>query len=218
MIRLASAACLGGMLTACGSTTLHLGDNDSLNSRLDAGGPDATVYGAPSVDAEGYVSLDAGSGLVLVGEALSLCTFQSVVTTPSTQGGTALCVSGTVAASDYEWCQAGFDVNDPLGGDAGSLVLPSGATSLRVYFTQEVASPLRIQLGVNSNPPWCHYLTGGSGQPIPLADFSTECWVDGGGGSFFEQGTAITAIHLEVPGNDVSETPFNFCFLGLTLQ
>ena len=36
--------------------------------------PDATVYGAPSVDAEGYVSLDAGSGLVLAALGVLLIT------------------------------------------------------------------------------------------------------------------------------------------------
>jgi hypothetical protein len=206
------------MVTACGTTTLHLGDDDPVTSEADAAAPDATVPGAPSIDSEGYVTLDAGCGVVLVGEALSLCTFQSVATKPSTGGGTSLCVSGNVAASNYEWCQAGFDVNDPPGGDAGALVLPACASSITVYFTQQVESPVRLQLGYNSNSPWCYYLMGESGQSIPLSKFSTECWLDGGGGDFFQPGTAFTSIHLEVPGNEFGETPFDFCFLGLTIQ
>jgi hypothetical protein len=31
-------------------------------------------------------------------------------------------------------------------------------------------------------------------------------------------GTPITVVSLSVPGSSTSATPFNFCFLGMTVQ
>jgi len=79
-------------------------------------------------------------------------------------------------------------------------------------------SQLQFQLYDGSNY-WCYSLPPSSTPTtttIPFASLNTQCW--NGLGSPFTSGTAIRSVSLVVPGSNLITTPFDFCFLGLTVN
>jgi hypothetical protein len=88
---------------------------------------------------------------------------------------------------------------------------------MTVSFANPGGSPLELQLNSSTSTYWCYELAGATSPvTIPLTSFNTQCWDNDG--QSFAPGTAITSIDLVVPGSDTSSTPYNFCFLGLTIQ
>jgi hypothetical protein len=179
---------------------------------------DATVPGAPTIGTNGYLSIEAGA-YVLVGYVSSFVggSSSSILLTFNS---TSFCASGTVATngSFQSYAGAGFDTDQPqspTGWTVSSLLL--SGTSMTVSFANPGDSPLELQLNSGTNAYWCYELAGATSPvTIPLTSFNTQCWDDDG--QSFVPGTAITSIDLVVPGSATSSTPYNFCFLGLTIQ
>jgi hypothetical protein len=178
-----------------------------------------TMAAAPVVSDSGYVTMSAGT-VVLVG-FISSATAGSGSSIALTYGAQNFCASGTVAAnSTYKsWANAGFSVNQDQSGASGSsssLVL-TGST-ISIGYVNRGGSELEFQFYDGSNY-WC-YILPASATPttttIPFSSLNTQCW--DGLGSAFTSGTAISNISLVVPGGNVSSTPFDFCFLGLTIN
>jgi hypothetical protein len=202
------------MLTACGTTTLHLGDTDTVTAELEASVPDA-VYGVPSIDSQDYLTLDAGLGLVFVGQVNHAGSPPSTIKIETS--GTSFCATGTVGPNDTDYAVAEFNVDQSPDGSYGQV--PLAADTITVYFTNSGGSPLRLQLGTSNNPttPWCYDVSDANGTRIDLTNFNTQCWSNDG--ESFEAGTPVASIGLEVPASkDGGTTDFNFCFLGLTVQ
>jgi hypothetical protein len=196
-----------------GSSTVAI---PGLDSGLGTGGTSAAV--APVVSDSGYVTISAGTA-VLAG-FISSSTAGSGSSIALTYGASNFCASGTVAAnSTYKsWANAGFSVNQDQSGASGSsssLVL-TGST-LSIGYVNHGGSQLELQLYDGSNY-WCFILLPSSvptTATIPFPSLNTQCW--DGQGSAFTSGTAIRSVNLVVPGSNVSSTPFDFCFLGLTV-
>ncbi|MDP9151217.1 MAG: hypothetical protein M3O36_14915 [Myxococcota bacterium] len=179
---------------------------------------DAVVPGAPVIGDDGYVNVSAGPS-VLTGYVYSFVGGSSS-SIALTYGATSFCASGTVGEnSAYQsYAGAAFAVNQARTSTGGSVspLLLSG-TSITVRFANYGNSPLEIQLVDGRNISWCYSLPPSSSvATVPLTSFNTRCW-DNSGASF-APGSAITAMQLVVPGSATSVTPFNFCFLGLTIQ
>jgi hypothetical protein len=135
-------------------------------------------------------------------------------------GPTGFCASGSVAPnSEFQsWAGAGFNVNQP---HAMPIALASqlslSGTTMTLSFENIAGSPLEIQLIDSSFGYWCYTLTQAAGPvAIPMVSFNSHCWDDSG--QSFQPGTDIQAFQLIVPGSDTIRTPFNFCFLGVTIQ
>jgi hypothetical protein len=74
-----------------------------------------------------------------------------------------------------------------------------------------------VQIIDSSDNYWCYTLNAPAGPvTIPMSSFNARCW-DNSGPSY-QAGTRISALQLIVPGSDLTRTPFNFCFLGVTIQ
>jgi hypothetical protein len=183
------------------------------------GGSAPTMAAAPVVSDSGYVTMSAGT-VVMVG-FISSATAGSGSSIALTYGTSNFCASGTVAAnSTYKsWANAGFTVNQDQSGASGSssaLVL-TGST-ISIGYVNRGGSELEFQFYDGSNY-WC-YILPPSATPttttIPFSSLNTQCW--DGQGSAFTSGTAIRSVSLVVPGGNVSSTPFDFCFLGLTIN
>ncbi len=213
MTRLASWVCLTGWTTACGTTTLHLGDDRPMSSVQESARDDATVPGAPTIDSDNNIVIDAGSNVVFAGIAGQTQSGANL-NRWSYPNGTSYCVAGSVLDSTDDYFVANFSVQQAHGENPSPMYL--SATSITVRFTNDAGSPLRLQLEYMADQPYCHDVSNASGLAIPLSEFSTQCWADGG--TFFDAGTAFTSIGLEVPGRGESVTPFDFCFLGVTVQ
>jgi hypothetical protein len=64
---------------------------------------------------------------------------------------------------------------------------------------------------------WCYPLTAAtSPATVPLSSFNSRCWDDSG--QPFTPGTSILAIQLDVPGSSSTDTPYSFCFFGMTID
>jgi hypothetical protein len=117
------------------------------------------------------------------------------------------------------WAGAGFNVNQAKSGAAGSsssLVL--SGSSISVSYVNHAGSTLEFQL-YDGSYYWCSYLpasTSPATTTIPFSKLNSQCW--DGLGSPFVSGTPITAVQLMVPCSATVPTPFDFCFLGLTVQ
>jgi hypothetical protein len=136
-------------------------------------------------------------------------------------GSNSFCATGTVAAdSTYSsWAGAGFSVNQAASGASGSSgSLALVGSSISVSYINRAASTLEFQLWDGSNY-WCSYLatsTSATTTTIPFSKLNTQCW--NGLGSAFVSGTPITTVQIMVAGSATIPTPFDFCFLGLTVQ
>jgi len=186
-----------------------------------SGGSKATggsvVVGTPSIQPDGYVTLATGT-VVMSGHVSSYMS-GSGSSLSLTYTTNSFCAAGTVAADPTynSWAGAGFNVNQGqsgASGSSGSLVL-NGST-VTVNYLNRGGSTLEFQLYDGSHY-WCTYLSATSGPTtFPLSTLNSQCW--DGMGSPFTSGTAITAVELIVGGNGFIPTPFDFCFLGLTVQ
>ena len=206
-------------MTGAGGATNPIGTNGSL---ADGGGAEtdsALAAGIPTITDSGYVTVSAGT-TVLAG-FVSSSEGGSGSSIALTYGPTSFCASGTVGMNTtYNcWANAGFNVNqNPSGasGSSGPLVL-SGAT-ISVSYVNSAGSPLEFEL-YDGSDYWCYELppsTSPTTKTIPFSSLNTQCWNNSG--SPFVSGTSITVVSLVVPGNNISATPFNFCFLGMTVQ
>ena len=91
-------------------------------------------------------------------------------------------------------------------------------SSIAVTYVNNADSSLEFQMYDGSNY-WCCVLptaVSPTTTVIPFSALNTKCW-DGTGTSFVS-GTPITAVQLVVGGSATSKTPFDFCFLGLTVE
>jgi len=167
----------------------------------------------------GYATIDAGN-VVLMG----------FVTTNAGGSGTSIaltctedsfCASGTVGTSSTynSWANVGFNVKQPESGGSGSLgSVPFVGSSITISYVNEGGSALQLSLWDGFNF-WCFYLPP-SKVPntinIPFSKLNTSCW--DGTGSTFVSGTPVEMVQLTVPGSSSAPTPFDYCFLGMTIQ
>jgi hypothetical protein len=224
----------GGATATAGGATASKGGSSAGGSKA-TGGTNATggstyrdagqatdgpvAPGTPTITDSGYVTVSAGT-TVLAG-FVSSSEGGSGSSISLTYGPTSFCASGTVGQnSTYNcWATAGFNVNQASSGASGSassLVL-SGST-ISVSYVNSGGSSLELQL-YDGSDYWCYYLppsTSPTTKTIPFSSLNTQCWNNGG--SAFVSGTPITVVQLVVPGSNTSPTPFNFCFLGMTVQ
>ena len=211
----------GGSVATGGSS--RAGGSVATGGGSHAGGSVATggtaPPGTPTIQPDGYVTLDTGT-TVMMGHVSSYESGSGSSIT-LTYGTNSFCASGTVAAdSTYaSWAGAGFNVNQAesgASGSSGSLVLSGSSISLS--YVNHAGSTLRLQL-YDGSDYWCTTLPAATSPTtitIPFSQLNTQCW--SGLGSAFVSGTPITAVQLMVPCSGFSPTPFDFCFLGLTVQ
>ncbi len=215
----------GGALAGAVAGAKSTGGTKSTGSTSRDGGvsPDgAAPPGTPVISDSGYVQVSAGT-TVLAG-FVSSSEGGSGSTISLTYGPSSFCASGTVGKnSTYNcWATAGFAVNQSQTGASGSsssLAL-TGSTITVSYVNKgaQGGSQLELQL-YDGSDYWCSYLSASTtptSETIPFSKFNTKCW--DGSGTAFVSGTPITAVDLVVPGSAVAATPFDFCFLGMTVQ
>ena len=210
----------GGMMAGGAITT---GNATAAGGSSHVGGSVATggtpPVGTPAIQPDGFVTVDTGT-VVMMGHVSSYESGSGSSIT-LTYGPNSFCASGTVAAdSTYaSWAGAGFNVNQAESGASGSsssLVLSGSSISLT--YANHAGSTLRLQL-YDGSDYWCTTLPAATSPTtitIPFSQLNTQCW--SGLGSQFVSGTPITAVQLMVPCSGFSPTPFDFCFLGLTVQ
>ena len=198
----------GGSTAAGGSTTgsVPLGDAAAPGSpTINPTSGYATVP-AGAVTLSGYISSSEGGS----GSSISL-----------TCNAASFCAQGTVGASATynSWATVGFNVNQNQSGASGStssLVLVGSTFS--ISYVNHAGSSLEFQLWDGSNY-WCYYLppaTSPVTTTIPFSSLNTSCW--DGKGTAFVSGTPVEIVQLTVPGSATTPTPFDYCFLGMTIQ
>jgi hypothetical protein len=216
----------GGSIPFTGGAPTNRGGSPAGGIRatggvLATGGSVATAgtapVGTPAIQPDGYVTLATGT-VVMAGHVSSYMS-GSGSSLSLTYGSNSFCASGTVAAdSTYNsWAGAGFNVNQAESGASGSSTsLVLNGSTMTVNYSNNGGSPLEFQIYDGSHY-WCAYLVGKTGPTtIPFSTLNSQCW--NGLGSSFTSGTPITAVQLVVGGSGFTPTPFDFCFLGLTVQ
>jgi hypothetical protein len=117
------------------------------------------------------------------------------------------------------WATAGFGVNQAQSGASGSSnSLALTGSSITVSYVNKGGSTLELQLYDGSNF-WCSYLPSSATpttKTIAFSSLNTKCWDNTG--TSFTSGTSITSVDLVVPGSAFAATPYDFCFLGMTVQ
>jgi hypothetical protein len=211
-------AATGGTKSTGGATAT--GGSKATSSRDGGVSPDgAAPLGTPVISDSGYVQVSAGT-TVLAG-FVSSSEGGSGSTISLTYGPSSFCASGTVGKnSTYNcWATAGFAVNQSQTGASGSSSsLALTGSTITVSYVNKGGSQLELQL-YDGSDYWCSYLSASTtptSETIPFSKFNTKCW--DGSGTAFVSGTPITAVDLVVPGSAVAATPFDFCFLGMTVQ
>jgi len=214
----------GGGPPGPGGTAGNRGGNGGGTNR-DAspdslGNTDALAPGVPAINPNsGYVTL--ATGAVVMSGYVSSYSGGSGSTMSLSYDSNSFCLSGTVGASATynSWAGAGFNVNQAQSGSSGStgqLVLVG--STIAVSYINKGGSTLELQLWDGSNY-WCYYLppsTTSNTVTVPFSSLNTQCWNNAG--TTFKSGTPITTVQLDVPGSASVPTPFDFCFLGLTVQ
>jgi hypothetical protein len=174
----------------------------------------------PKIDPNsGYATVNAGT-VVLSGYVVSSAGGSgSSITLSCTTSS--FCASGTVGASSTykSWANASFNVNQAQSGGSGATSsLPFVGSGITVSYVDKGGSTLELQLWDGSNF-WCYFLppsTSPTTINVPFSKLNTACW--DGSGTAFVSGTPVVAVQLAVPGSGANSTPFDYCFLGMTIQ
>ena len=177
------------------------------------------ALGVPTITPSGYVSVSAGT--VILSGYVSSYEAGSGSTITLTYDANSFCAKGTVAANATynSWAGVGFNVNQSqtgASGSTGSLVF--SGSSITVNYINRAGSILEYQLWDGTNY-WCYRLppaTIATAVKIPFTSLNTRCWDNLG--TTFPSGTPVTTVQLVVPGSASSPTPFDYCFLGMTVQ
>ena len=206
-----------GGRTGAGGTTLVLRD-----AGVDVRVVTDAMPGSPTIDPNsGYATVSAGT-VVMSGYVTSSAggSGSSITLTCNKDS---FCATGTVGVSTTynSWANSGFNVNQAQSGGSGSTgSLALAGSTMSISYVNHAGSTLELQLwDSTSSSYWCYYLpasTSPTTKTIPLSSLNTKCW-DGTGTSFVS-GTSITMVQLVVGGSATSPTPFDYCFLGLTVQ
>jgi len=217
----------GGIGIASGGSTGKGGSGGASSMRPDASSPadakpagDAAAQGTPAIDPNsGYTTI--ATGTVTMSGYVSLYIGGSGSSISLSYTATTFCATGTVGASSTynSWAGAGFNVNQDKSGSSGStnpLVLVGSTIS--ISYVNYAGSTLQFQLWDGSDY-WCYQLprsTVPNTVTLPFSSLNTKCWDNTG--TAFLSGTPITTVQLDVPGSATTPTPFDYCFLGLTVQ
>jgi hypothetical protein len=221
-----SASAVGGSAvggSASAGSSSRAGSSGSASLPREAGSDaratgDAAVPGTPVVDpVTGYTTVVTGA-VTMNGYATSSASAGSSIgltCTPST-----VCATGTVGASAAysTWATASFTVNQSKSGSGSTGQLALVGSTISVSYVNKGGSSLEFQLWDGSNF-WCTYLPASkvpTTATVPLTSLNSQCW--NGQGTAFVSGTRITSVQLVVPGAATVATPFDYCFLGLTVQ
>ncbi len=193
---------------------------DAASSRADVfEAAAAPPVGIPNVDPSGYTTI--ATGTVVMSGYVSGIAQGSGSSITVTYDDHSFCASGTVSPSTKykSWAVVAFSVNqDPAGLSGSTEPLVLNGSELAVSYDNRAGSQLEFQLWDSDNF-WCHFLptsTGVSTATIPFSSLNTQCWDESG--TTFTSGTPITSVQLVVPGSPLGPTPFDFCFLGLTVR
>lgn len=202
------------------------GKSGSSSSGRDAGTPDnrlptdANTTVPPTINTNsGYATVPAGT--VVMSGYISSYVGGSGSSISLDYTESSFCASGKVGASStyHSWAGAGFNVNQAQSGSSGSTSsLKIVGTTISISYENKKDSRLELQLWDGSSY-WCTYLPPAKGPntyTVPLSSLNTKCW--DGTGTAFTSGTAITTVQLVVPGSATSTTPFDYCFLGITIR
>ncbi len=213
----ASGGSGSGGRSGTGGTTVT---NPDASPRADALEVAPTPIGTPTLDPNsGYTTI--ATGTVVMSGYVSSSASGSGSTIGLTYNATSFCASGSVGVSTTykSWAVVSFNVNQSQSGVSGSTEpLPLTGSEIAVSYANPAGSTLEFQLWDGTNF-WCYYLppsTGTTTTNIPFSKLNTACW--DGSGTPFTSGTAITSVQLVVPGSATSATPFDYCFLGLTIK
>ena len=183
---------------------------------------DAAMPGAPTIDPNsGYATVHAGT--VIMSGYVASSAGGSGSSIGLTCTANSFCASGTVGASPTynSWANAGFNVNQPQSGGSGSTgSLALVGSTISISYVNHAGSRVELELWDNiSGNFWCYYLppsTSPTTTTVPLSSLNTKCWDNTG--MAFTSGTSITMVQLAVGGSATTPTPFDYCFLGLTVQ
>ena len=208
----------GGRSGTGGSTTISRDGAVDTDAFVHA---DTALPGAPTIDpSSGYVTINAGT-VVLSGSIVSSCAGAGTICGGLTYTERSFCASGTVGASSTykSWANAAFNVNQAQSGASGSTgSLPFVGSSITVSYSNKGGSRLELQLWDGSNY-WCAYLPPSAGPntvTIPFSSLNSACWDMSG--TAFVSGTSVGMVQFLVPCSATTSTPFDYCFLGLTVQ
>jgi hypothetical protein len=204
-----------------GGTSATGGSKSTGSTSRDGGvAPDGIAApGTPTITDSGYVTVSAGTTILAGFVSSSAGGSGSSITL--TYGPSSFCASGSVGKnSTYNcWATAGFGVNQAQSGASGSSSsLALTGSSITVSYVNKGGSTLELQLFDGSNF-WCAYLPGSAtptSKTIAFSSLNTKCWDNTG--TSFTSGTPITSVTLVVPGSAAAATPYDFCFLGMTVQ
>ncbi len=207
--------------TSGGGAVATGGTKATASTSRDGGvSPDgAAPPGTPVITDSGYVTVSAGTTILAGFVSSSAGGSGSSITL--IYGASSFCASGSVGKnSTYNcWATAGFGVNQAQSGASGSSnSLALTGSSITVSYVNKGGSTLELQLYDGSNF-WCSYLpssTTPTTKTIAFSSLNTKCWDNTG--TSFTSGTSITSVDLVVPGSAFAATPYDFCFLGLTVQ
>lgn len=188
-----------------------------------AGGSPATggtaAVGTPTIDLDSGRTTIAAGNITIIGYASGTAHGSGSWIRP-TYNQNSFCAVGEVEASPTysSWAVGNLTVNQ-FSQDSGSTQpLVIDGSSIAVTYVNGGGSPLELQLWDGSQY-WCHYLpaaTNPTTVTIKLSELNTQCWDNTG--IVFTPGTAIVSVSLSVPCSATTATPFDFCFLGLTVN
>jgi hypothetical protein len=194
--------------------------------------PDAAPLRPDALEAPppvGTPTIDPNTGFTVV--ATGKVTMRGFVTGTTQGSGSSItktyhqnsfCASGTVGPSSTynSWAVAGFTVNQSPSQASGSVEpLVLTGSEFAVSYVNRGGSRLEFQLWDGTGSfYWCRYLPAAPAATtatIKFSELNNMCWDNTG--TPFASGTAITSVQLLVPGDNKVATPFDYCFLGLTV-
>lgn len=223
----ATAFSNGGRTSAGGATPARGGSSAggtiAFGGSSHAGGSPATggtaAVGTPTIDLDSGRTTIAAGNVTIIGYASGTAHGSGSWIRP-TYNENSFCAVGEVEASPTysSWAVGNLTVNQSSQDSGSTQPLVIDGSSIAVTYENGAGSPLEFQLWDGSQF-WCYYLpaaTNPTTVTIKLSELNTKCWDNTG--TAFTPGTAIVSVSLSVPCSATTATPFDFCFLGMTVN
>jgi hypothetical protein len=199
------------------------GGTIAVGGSTHAGGSPATggtaAVGTPTIDPDSGRTTIAAGNVTIIGYASGTAHGSGSWIRP-TYNENSFCAVGEVEASPTysSWAVGNLTVNQSSQDSGSTQPLVIDGSSIAVTYENGAGSPLEFQLWDGSQF-WCYYLpaaTNPTTVTIKLSELNTKCWDNTG--TAFTPGTAIVSVSLSVPCSATTATPFDFCFLGMTVN
>ena len=204
----------GSTGTPTGGTPAASGNSVTFNSGQAQG--QMTGYGWIALG-----SADSASDPTCSGVAITSTAPCNTATTWSSTS--ALCITGAIPALSAAPLQAEYDANWGLqigvnSNETDGVAIAKTYSAIAIAVSGSPTSGLRVEIHRKGDAPATTYCAANTGSAIPLTNFNTHCWDNGGTAFAAADAALIDKVGIQVSSTQSPITVTNLCLNSITFN